>query len=267
MNYLIMNGSPHKGNTWKLVELIKEQLSAIDQSLQIKEIHLAEEAIPFCTGCSNCFRIGHEKCPHFSKIGMLIKEMEEADGIIIASTTYFMKPTSILKNFFDHLCFYMHRPHFFKSKALIVTTTGGVGARNAARDIASLLYGIGFNRCYLFGQASISWNAYKPLDKTKKKLSALTTKFHNDVVSKKLHSPTADLLIPYNLFRGMSLAYAKGSEYPTKDGEYWTMSERMHTIYDSQVYVPIYKRPIGHLFYYIGKYAGRLKNYQVTYRK
>ncbi len=64
----------------------------------------------------------------------------------------------------------------------------------------------------------------------------------------------------------MSLAYVQGSEYPTKDGEYWTMSERIHTIYDSQVYVPIYKRPIGHLFYYIGKYAGRLKNYQVTYR-
>lgn len=158
-------------------------------------------------------------------------------------------------------------PAFFKSKALIVTTTGGVGARNAARDIASLLYGIGFNRCYLFGQASISWNAYRPLDKTKKKLSALTTKFHNDVVSRKLHSPSADLLIPYNLFRGMSLAYAQGSEYPTKDGEYWTRIDRIHTIYDSQVYVPIYKRPIGHLFYYIGKYAGRLKNYQVTYRK
>lgn len=68
MNYLIMNGSPHRGNTWKLVELIKEQLSAIDQSLQIKEIHLADMGIPFCTGCSNCFRIGHEKCPHFLKV-------------------------------------------------------------------------------------------------------------------------------------------------------------------------------------------------------
>ncbi len=33
---------------------------------------------------------------------------------------------ALLKNMFDHICFMMHRPCFFKSKALILTTTGGV---------------------------------------------------------------------------------------------------------------------------------------------
>lgn len=65
--------------------------------------------------------------------------MEYADGIIVCSTTYNMRETALLKNFFDHLCFMLHRPHFFKSKALVITTTGGVGGGAAAKSIVSFL--------------------------------------------------------------------------------------------------------------------------------
>jgi len=267
MRYLIINGSPHKGNTWKLVEIVKNDLKELDTHVQIHEIHLAELDIPFCIGCSNCFRKGYEKCPHYLKIKIIVESIEQADGVIIASSTYNMQATAMLKNLFDHLCFFLHRPHFFQKKAMIVTTTGGVGGMAAAKEIAATLYGIGFNRCYLFSQSSFSWNDYKPVEKTKKRLRKKTIAFYQDVKSKKLYGPSYKILIPYNLFRGMSLFYTKDSEFPTKDGEHWTKKYRKNKVYDALVFVPRYKRPIGHFFYAIGKFAGSRKKFQVTYKK
>ena len=265
MKYLIINGSPRKCNTWKVVEAVKDNIIRLDETAAFNEIHLAKENLPFCCGCSNCFRLGHEKCPHSDTIMRIIKAMEDADGVIIASTTYFRRETSILKNLFDHLCFMTHRPHFYSSKALVITTTAGVGGRAAAESISSFLKSIGYNQCYLFSTASFSWNDYKINDKTKSKLCKVTDKFYKDVSSRKLHSPSCMLLIPYNLFRGMCISYVKGTEFETQDGVYWTDECRKKGVYDSSVFVPFYKKLFGQLFYLIGKLAGR--KIMITYKK
>lgn len=267
MKILIINGSAHKGNTWKLVEQAKQYLEELNREIEFDEIHLIKEDLPFCVGCSNCFRVGHEKCPHYSIVRKIIEKMENADGIIFSSTTYNMRETALLKNLFDHLCFMFHRPHFFRSKALVITTTGGVGGHNSAKSISSTLKGIGFNRCYIFSRASFSWNAYEPGDKTLAALMKKINKFYKDVNSEKLHSPSASLLIPYNLFRGMSLAYVPGTEYETEDGVYWTKECRKKSLYAPGVKVSFYKKPIGYMFYVIGKIAGKMKGMVVTYRK
>lgn len=267
MKILIINGSAHKGNTWKLVEQAKLDLWEINNEIVFNEVHLIKENLPFCIGCSNCFRVGHEKCPHYSIVGEIIEKMENADGVIFASTTYNMRETALLKNMFDHLCFMLHRPHFFKSKALIITTTGGVGGRACAKSISSTLKGIGFNRCYIFTKASFSWNAYEPNDRTLNALKKTVHKFFKDVDSKKMYSPKTSLLIPYNLFRGMSLAYVPGTEYETQDGVYWSDECRRKSVYAQGVKVPFYKKIVGYLFYEIGKITGKTKGMLVTYRK
>lgn len=265
MKFLIINGSPHKENTWKLVMLAKEYIQREDEYAVFDEIHLAKENLPFCCGCSACFRVGHKRCPHSGTIIKIIEAIDKADGVIFASTTYNRRETSILKNVFDHLCFMLHRPHFFKSKALVITTTGGVGGKSAAKSISSFLKGIGFNRCYLFSTASFSWNDYMVSEKTKLKLSKVASKFQKDVLSGKMHSPSYTVLIPYNLFRGMSLAYVKGTKFETQDGIYWSEEPRKKSLYDNSVSVPFYKKPFGQLFYLIGKFAGG--KFIVTYRK
>lgn len=267
MRILIINGSAHKGNTWRLVEKAKEYLEKLNTEIEFEEIHLIKENLPFCVGCSNCFRIGHEKCPHYSIVGKIIEKIENADGIIFASTTYNMRETALLKNMFDHLCFMLHRPYFFTCKALIITTTGGIGGNNSAKSICSTLKGIGFNRCYIFSRASFSWNAYEPNDRTLIVLNKKVNKFYKDVNSGKLHSPDVLQLIPYNLFRGMSLAYVPGTKYETEDGVYWTKEYHRKSVYDPKVKVPFYKKPIGYIFYRIGKLAGKMKGMIVTYRK
>lgn len=265
MKYLFINGSPHKGNTWKLVETVQGILKTIEPGSIIEEIHLVNLKLPFCTGCSLCFRTGGTKCPHNEAIQRVLEAIEEADGIIVASTTYNRTETTLLKNFFDHLCYLLHRPQFFTKKALVITTTGGVGAKSAAKSIASFLKGIGFNRCYLLSVAAYSWNDYKVDDKTRRKCEQVTKKFYQDISSEKLHSPSVEVMIPYNLFRGMSLHYVKGTPYETEDGNYWTDPIRKDTVYNRIVPVPFYKKPVGYLFYFLGKILG--KRVMVTYKK
>lgn len=267
MKYLILNGSGHKGNTWQLVTHAMNVLKKLDDNYDAKEIHLSSMNIPFCCGCSNCFRLGYETCPHYSKIKVIVEEMEQADGIIIASTTYNMSQTALLKNVFDHFCFFIHRPHFFKSKALVITTTGGVGGKKAAKEIASTLYAIGFNQCDLFSKATYSWNDYKPTKETIGQLTKKVNQFYKNINSGKLVSPSWGILIPYNLFRGMSLTYTKEKAFPTKDGEHWSDPNRRNGVYDSSVPIPFYKKPFGQLFYLLGKFMGKQKKMVVTYKK
>ena len=265
MKYLFINGSPHKGNTWKLAEEVQDILKTIEPTSVMEEIHLVNLKLPFCTGCSSCFRLGGSKCPHYEKIQYVLNAIEEADGIIVTSTCYNTRETTLLKNFFDHLCYLLHRPQFFTKKALVITTTGGIGAKSAAKSIASFLKGIGFNKCYLLSFATYSWNDYRVNDQTRTKCEKVTKKFYQDISSRKLHSPSILVMIPYNLFRGMSPHYVKGSEYETEDGSHWTDPIRKDTVYDSVVRVPIYKRPIGHFFHFLGKRLG--KKVTVTYKK
>ena len=64
MKILIFNGGPHKGNTWRLTLAAKKYIHKIDNTVEFCEVHLSEIDLPFCTGCSNCFRRGHKFCPH-----------------------------------------------------------------------------------------------------------------------------------------------------------------------------------------------------------
>ncbi len=265
MRYLVINGSPRKGNTWRLALSAMENIRREDAAAEFDTVHLMEAGLPFCLGCSACFRLGHEKCPHVGITGEIIRKIEAADGVILLSSTFNMQETALLKNLFDHLCFLLHRPRFFQSKALILTTTGGVGAKRSAKSIADFLRGIGFNRAYPFGVVAYSWNDYQIGEKTARRLEMIVRRFRWDVASKKLRSPFALLLIPYNLFRGMSLACAKGAEYETYDGFHWTEECRKNGVYDRAVPVPFYKKPLGWLFYRIGKTAG--KRLVITYKK
>ena len=265
MRYLVVNGSPHKGNTWKLALAAMESIRKQDAAAAFDVVHLMEDGPPFCVGCSACFRLGHERCPHSAVIAEMIRKIEAADGVIVLSSTFNLRETALLKNLFDHLCFMLHRPRFFQSKALVLTTTGGVGARRAARGIASFLRGIGFNRCYPFGVAAYSWNDYRVGERVASRLEKMVRRFQRDVTSRKLHHPSALVLIPYNLFRGMSLTYAKGAAYETRDGLHWTEECRSSGVYDRCVPVPFFKKPLGALFYWIGRMAGR--KLTITYKK
>ena len=68
MKLLIINGSPRRQNTWKIVERVKETMNDLDEDVSFSEIDLIKENIPCCLGCYKCFSEGEDNCPHSSVI-------------------------------------------------------------------------------------------------------------------------------------------------------------------------------------------------------
>lgn len=267
MKILVIDGCPRKSNTWEITQKAMEVINESFSDVTFEEVTLIKENLPFCLGCSTCFRFGHKNCPHNNIIGRIIEKIDEADGVIICSSTFNWRETGVLKNMFDHFCFMLHRPYFYNSKALVITSTGGTGGKKSAKSISSTLYSIGFNRCYNASFATYSWNDYKPSARDISKVSKKALKFAKDVESKKLHSPSFTILIPYNIMRGMGQHYTSESEYPTEDGNWWTNEERKKFAYFPQVKLPFYRRWFGQLFYGLGKWLGGMKFMQVSYKR
>ena len=126
MKILVINGSPHKGNTWAYYEEAKTAMQQnAQEEITFEEISLLKLNLPFCVGCQKCFREGENACPHYEKVHEVSHKMEISDGIIILCPAYSLGVSAAVKNFIDHMSYNYHRPRFFGKKVMIICTTLG----------------------------------------------------------------------------------------------------------------------------------------------
>lgn len=263
MKILVFNGSPHKGNTWRLTQRVIAIIKSFDESIEFNELHLTDLNLPFCTGCSSCFRNGHKTCPHNKSLQPVMDMIEASDAIIFSVSCFQGHLPGILKNFTDHMAFMLHRPRYFNKKALIISTTGGVAASATAKALAATLAGWGFNKSYLLPIRALSWNAYEPDEKDLKKARKSADRFYKDVRSGKMHPPSLGVLIPFNLFQAMYAGSKEENAYPTEDNVFWPKYKGMR--YAPGIPLPFHKRIFASLIYYAGKSFSR--NIIITYKK
>ena len=263
MKILVINACPHKGNTWQVTKLVEKQMHELDSTIEFEEIHLSDVNIPFCCGCSLCFRKGHEFCPHNEFIQPIMDRIAGSDGFIIAASCYQGAVPAVCKNFTDHLAFLIHRPRYFDKKALAISTTGGVSADKVTQSIANTLPGWGVNCCYQLPIVALSWNDYKPTPKHLKAIKKTAYNFYKDIKSNKIHSPHFGPLIPFNLYRAMCQDYTSDKEYATRDGVFWEQFQGL--TYAKGIPMPIHKRLFANFVYFIGKKIS--PKMIVTYKK
>ena len=98
MNVLSINGSRRKnGNTEHLIESI---LTPVKKGgVKTKSIFLGDYDIGACTGCEGC-RSSWE-CVIKDDFAQIVKKTDEAEGIVLASPTYWYSVTSDMKRFID----------------------------------------------------------------------------------------------------------------------------------------------------------------------
>ena len=83
MKIVIINGQNHKGSTYHIGRMLAEEVGG-----EIKEFFLPRDFSDYCVGCSQCFRVGSEKCPHYDAQQPILKAMDEAELIILTSPVY-----------------------------------------------------------------------------------------------------------------------------------------------------------------------------------
>lgn len=101
MKVVAFNGSPRKeGNTAKLIEHVFSELEK--EGIETEMVQLGGKSIHGCTACMKCFENKDKKCVIDKDIiNDCIAKMVEADGIILASSTYFADLTPELKALID----------------------------------------------------------------------------------------------------------------------------------------------------------------------
>ena len=105
MKVVAINGSARKdGNTALLLKHVFGELNAA--GIETEMIQLAGKPVKGCLACYRCFESKDRQCAQKDDlVNECLAEMAEADGIIVASPTYFAGMSGQLKCFCDRAFF------------------------------------------------------------------------------------------------------------------------------------------------------------------
>lgn len=148
MKITIIYGQSHKGNTYKVTEMLVQKLNCKKEDITQHYIN----NIPNCVGCAKCIMTGEEFCPHFEYINPIVKSMDKANILIISTPNYCMGMSGQMKTFFDHLAYrwISHRPNGnIKQKiGVAISTAAGAGAKKVTKSIKSQLFWLSVGKIY-----------------------------------------------------------------------------------------------------------------------
>ena len=218
MKITILHGQKHHGSTWNTTQLLLDLLITEDD--ECNEFFVND--LPNCIGCFTCIMKDEEKCPHRSLTQPIIQSIEQSDIIIVETPNYCMGMTGQLKNFFDHMAYrwFSHRPlDEMKNKvAIAISTTAGMGAGVATKQIAKQLFWWGIPKVYRLNVAvaASKWGEVKPKIKLKieKKVIKIAKK------TKKNHERVRRGLRQRFIFKMIGCMQKSGMGTPM-DASYW----------------------------------------------
>ena len=105
MRVVALNGSPKpEGNTYHLIRRVFAELEK--EGIETEYVHFGGKPLRGCTACFKCRENKDKKCalPDDGLNGY-IEKMERAEGIILASPTYFSNVTAEMKALIDRAGF------------------------------------------------------------------------------------------------------------------------------------------------------------------
>ena len=116
-------GTESKKATYRAINEFEKNLKQYED-IDFEYVFLSDYHLEFCRGCKVCFDKGEEHCPLKDDRDVLIKKIEESDGVIFATPSYAYQVSARMKNFFDRIAFIFHRPRFFHKTFTAVLTQG-----------------------------------------------------------------------------------------------------------------------------------------------
>jgi multimeric flavodoxin WrbA len=127
MKVLLVNGSPRgKGNTYIALSEVASALEACGIGTEI--VSIGAKAVQGCIACNKCSELG--RCIFQDKLYNTIREkLQEADGLIVGSPTYYAGPNGSLCALLDRI--FYSCPEYLEYKpaaSVAVCRRGGASA-------------------------------------------------------------------------------------------------------------------------------------------
>lgn len=218
MKIVLVHGQNHKGSTYNISQLLVDNISC---EKDIVEFFLPKDLNHFCLGCYSCIE-DEKKCPYYEEKNSIMKKIESADLLIFTTPNYCMAPSAPMKAFMDLTFTYWlsHKPRkaMFHKKAIVISTTAGVGAMKAIKPIKRMLFywGIPYIKHYGIAVQAKSWHevSEKKKEKIKKDIIKIAKGFSK---GKKANVPFKTKFM-FNIMANMQKSN-KGSSI--EERQYW----------------------------------------------
>ena len=125
---LLINGSPHKeGNTHFALNEAAQALN--EQGIETEIVWIGNKPVRGCIACGNCATTGSGHCVFNDDLcNEVIDKMNDADGLIVGSPTYYGTPTGNVLNLVHRMLFAGARVQGKPAAAVIVCRRGGATA-------------------------------------------------------------------------------------------------------------------------------------------
>ncbi|TBN04323.1 flavodoxin family protein [Hyunsoonleella flava] len=192
-------GSPRRGNTYNILEILKQSDSEID----LKILMLSELNLMDCFGCYSCINTGEENCPLKDDRDMIIEEMKAADGTIFASPTYARTVSALMKKFVERTSYISHRPIFFGKHAMALTTCAGFGGDLTCKYLNENFTQSGFNFVTSL-ELMVSTKSETETDYNHKKAINEYSKLITVIKAQEEFKPSLGQLVYFNIFKSIS---------------------------------------------------------------
>lgn len=201
MKCVVIHGSPRRGNTWDVLNIVLNELKDI-HNIEFDVIELKKVKLDTCIGCFNCILKGEDKCPHSNTMKNLIDRIENAEVIIMTSSVYSMQITGLLKNFIDHMSFNFHRAKFYKKKGLVIATTAGAGHKQATKYMKEVLEFWGLNKV---NKIAVAYRNTKLTQKNIDYIKSESKKFKKELLKMDIPKSGIKQVAMYNFWRAMAI--------------------------------------------------------------
>lgn len=218
MKIVMIHGQNHKGSTYHIGRILAEKLAG---EQDITEFFLPRDLNHHCLGCYTCVE-DETKCPFYNEKKVIADAMNDAQLLIFTTPNYCMAPSGPLKAFIDLFFQYWipHRPRkcMFSKKAVVISTTAGIGAGEAIKPVKRTLayWGVPYIKTYGLAVQASNWSEVK--DDTKKKIDQDMETLAKKIKTAKPGKPS--LYIRF-LFHMMASVRRKNPDYMPAETMHW----------------------------------------------
>lgn len=251
MKVLAIMGSPRKkGNTYQVTRKVEKEMKRLG-NVEFEYVFLKDASLEPCKGCFACIKKGDQFCPLKDDRPKIEEKITNADGVILASPVYVIQVSGIMKLLIDRMAYVCHRPRFFKQKALVIATTGGLGLKETLNYLELVARGWGLNLVGKLGIQTPPWPLPpKSHAKNDKKIQEAARTFYKALKTDKLPSPSLSEYLRFKITKGIS---ERLKEYLQADYQFYHDQENYY--YETKV--GIFKKLISSFMLKIGLFMMR----------
>jgi multimeric flavodoxin WrbA len=165
--FLLISGSPRKGNTDYILNEIFESLNSKDKEI----IYLRDKNIAHCQGCLSCDKTN--KCVIRDDMDEIMEKLKEAEIIILGTPNYFDNVPGIVKDFVDRTNPF-YETDILRNKKSFAIVIGGGKIKNSKRVVdGALKYFFNAHQMNLIGSAYFQGLGLKDVENNSKSVEGI----------------------------------------------------------------------------------------------